>query len=229
MRSSAAARTGTGVKTPLIFNKALWETSGHWQHYRENMFLVESEGEQMALKAMNCPGPHARLRQRGAELSRPADPVPRADAVLHRNEASGRALRADARAAVLAGRCALLHHGDADRRRGRAAVEAGAAGLRRLRAGVRGQAVDAAGGISWARWRPGITPRRELRRRSKRPGRPTRSTRATARSTARRSTSTSPTRSAASGSARRFSSIIRCPQRFDLKYVGADNAEHGRW
>src|SRR5881628_3344159 len=45
------------VKTPLIYNKALWETSGHWSHYRQNMFLVEgSEGEQMAVKAMNCPG-----------------------------------------------------------------------------------------------------------------------------------------------------------------------------
>ena len=29
------------VKTPLVFNKALWETSGHWEHYRENMFLIE--------------------------------------------------------------------------------------------------------------------------------------------------------------------------------------------
>ena len=44
------------VRTPLIYNKALWETSGHWQHYRQNMFLVESEHEQMAVKAMNCPG-----------------------------------------------------------------------------------------------------------------------------------------------------------------------------
>jgi threonyl-tRNA synthetase len=44
------------LKTPLVFNKALWETSGHWQHYRENMFLIESEGEQMGMKAMNCPG-----------------------------------------------------------------------------------------------------------------------------------------------------------------------------
>ena len=33
------------MKTPIVFNKALWETSGHWQHYRKNMFLVESEGE----------------------------------------------------------------------------------------------------------------------------------------------------------------------------------------
>src|SRR5688572_11953438 len=51
----------TEVKAPIVFNKALWEASGHWSHYRQNMFLVEgntaeSEGEQMALKAMNCPG-----------------------------------------------------------------------------------------------------------------------------------------------------------------------------
>jgi threonyl-tRNA synthetase len=45
------------LKTPLVFNKALWETSGHWQHYRENMFLVEGrDGEEMGMKAMNCPG-----------------------------------------------------------------------------------------------------------------------------------------------------------------------------
>src|SRR5262249_34554921 len=53
------------VKTPLVFNKALWETSGHWGHYRQNMFLIEHhddngkampDAEQMALKAMNCPG-----------------------------------------------------------------------------------------------------------------------------------------------------------------------------
>ena len=49
---------------------------------------------------------------------------------------------------------------------------------------------------------------------------------ATARSTGRRSTSTSPTRSAGSGSARRSSSTTSMPQRFDLKYIGADNTEH---
>ena len=68
------------VKAPIVFNKALWETSGHWQHYRENMFLVESEGEQMGLKAMNCPGHFLIYAQRGAQLSRPADPLSRADA-----------------------------------------------------------------------------------------------------------------------------------------------------
>src|ERR1041385_8184584 len=45
------------VKAPLIYNKALWETSGHWSHYRQNMFQVQgAEGEEMAIKAMNCPG-----------------------------------------------------------------------------------------------------------------------------------------------------------------------------
>ncbi len=44
------------VKTPLIYNKALWERSGHWKHYRQNMFLIESDEETMSLKPMNCPG-----------------------------------------------------------------------------------------------------------------------------------------------------------------------------
>ena len=58
MRSALLLEGYVEVKTPLVFNKALWETSGHWQHYRQNMFLVQegSDGEQLALKAMNCPG-----------------------------------------------------------------------------------------------------------------------------------------------------------------------------
>ena len=59
-----------------------------------------------------------------------------------------------------------------------------------------------------------------------RSARPTRSTRGTGRSTVRRSTSTSPTPSGGSGSARPSSSTTRCRERFELKYVGADNAEH---
>jgi len=45
------------VKAPIVFNKALWETSGHWDYYQDNMFLVKSaDGEAMGLKPMNCPG-----------------------------------------------------------------------------------------------------------------------------------------------------------------------------
>ena len=86
------------VKTPLLFNKALWETSGHWQHYRQNMFLVDgntaavsgvgAEPEQMALKAMNCPG---HMLVFGSEMRSYKDLPLRLheQTALHRNEASG--------------------------------------------------------------------------------------------------------------------------------------------
>ena len=44
------------VVTPNIYNSKLWQTSGHWQHYSENMFSFEVEKEIFALKPMNCPG-----------------------------------------------------------------------------------------------------------------------------------------------------------------------------
>ncbi len=43
------------VITPQLFNKALWELSGHWAHYRENMFTLEVDEEEFSLKPMNCP------------------------------------------------------------------------------------------------------------------------------------------------------------------------------
>jgi len=76
------------VKAPLVFNKALWETSGHWQHYRENMFLVESEGEQMGLKAMNCPG-HFLMYASEVRSYRDLPIRFHEQTPLHRNEASG--------------------------------------------------------------------------------------------------------------------------------------------
>jgi len=76
------------VKTPLVFNKGLWETSGHWSHYRQNMFLVESEGEQMGMKAMNCPG---HMLVFGSQVRSYRDLPLRLheQTPLHRNEASG--------------------------------------------------------------------------------------------------------------------------------------------
>jgi threonyl-tRNA synthetase len=77
------------VRLPLMFNKALWEISGHWQHYRENMFLVQSnEGEQMALKAMNCPG-HMLVFDSEVRSYRDLPIRLHEQSVLHRNEASG--------------------------------------------------------------------------------------------------------------------------------------------
>lgn len=44
------------IETPIMLNKKLWETSGHWYHYKENMYTSMIDGEEFALKPMNCPG-----------------------------------------------------------------------------------------------------------------------------------------------------------------------------
>jgi threonyl-tRNA synthetase len=77
------------VKAPIVFNKALWQTSGHWDYYQDNMFLVKSaDGEDMGLKPMNCPG-HFLLF--GSEMRSYKDLPLRfhEQTPLHRNEASG--------------------------------------------------------------------------------------------------------------------------------------------
>jgi threonyl-tRNA synthetase len=76
------------VKTPLIYNKALWERSGHWKHYRQNLFLIESEGEQMSLKPMNCPG-HFLAYASDVRSYRDLPLRLHEQTPLHRNEASG--------------------------------------------------------------------------------------------------------------------------------------------
>ena len=44
------------IKTPLIMNEQLWRTSGHWDHYKDNMYFTKIDGEDYAIKPMNCPG-----------------------------------------------------------------------------------------------------------------------------------------------------------------------------
>ncbi|KAI3371994.1 hypothetical protein L3Q82_006866 [Scortum barcoo] len=56
IRSEYRKRGFQEVVTPNIYNSKLWQTSGHWQHYSENMFSFEVEKETFALKPMNCPG-----------------------------------------------------------------------------------------------------------------------------------------------------------------------------
>jgi threonyl-tRNA synthetase len=74
--------------TPNMYNSKLWITSGHWQHYSENMFQIEIEKEQFALKPMNCPG-HCLLFGSRTRSWREL-PLRLADfGVLHRNELSG--------------------------------------------------------------------------------------------------------------------------------------------
>jgi len=87
-REMGKPRGYTEVKTPLLFDSSLWKTSGHWQKYRENMFVTESGDMPMALKPMNCPGhcqlyllrPHS-YRDLPVRYSEPG--------LLHRNEPSG--------------------------------------------------------------------------------------------------------------------------------------------
>lgn len=76
------------ISTPLILQRHLWETSGHWQHYRENMYTTTIDQEEYAIKPMNCPGgmlyyqssPHSyrELPLKVGELG-----------LVHRNEKSG--------------------------------------------------------------------------------------------------------------------------------------------
>ncbi|MHB8418889.1 MAG: threonine--tRNA ligase [Myxococcales bacterium] len=76
------------VKTPLIFNKALWERSGHWEHYQDNMFTFESEAQTFSLKPMNCPS-HMLIFGSRRRSYRELPMRLHSQDVLHRNEASG--------------------------------------------------------------------------------------------------------------------------------------------
>jgi threonyl-tRNA synthetase len=79
------------IKTPLLYNKALWETSGHWGKYRENMFLVldnETGEHDISLKPMNCPSHHV-LYGTGRHSYRELPIRYSTFDVLHRNEVTG--------------------------------------------------------------------------------------------------------------------------------------------
>jgi len=76
------------VKTPLIYDKWLWETSGHWEKFREHMFLIPDGDRTYALKPMNCPG-HMRVYGNRLRSYREL-PLRLAEAApLHRNELAG--------------------------------------------------------------------------------------------------------------------------------------------
>ena len=91
MRDVLAENGYRQVKTPLLYNKALWELSGHWGKYQENMFLVldkESGEHEYGIKPMNCPSHHLMF----AATHRSYRDLPLRLAtqdVLHRNEVSG--------------------------------------------------------------------------------------------------------------------------------------------
>jgi threonyl-tRNA synthetase len=87
-RSAQQDRGYVEVKTPQVYDSSLWETSGHWGKYKENIFTIEYEDRELGLKPMNCPG-HAHLfgLQRWSYKDLPyrcAEP-----GLLHRREPSG--------------------------------------------------------------------------------------------------------------------------------------------
>uniref|UniRef100_A0A671WW31 threonine--tRNA ligase n=1 Tax=Sparus aurata TaxID=8175 RepID=A0A671WW31_SPAAU len=89
IKSEYRRRGFTEVVTPTLYSTALWERSGHWEHYSENMFTVTSEGSQTyALKPMNCPAHCLMFEQRVRSWKEL--PLRWADfGALHRNELSG--------------------------------------------------------------------------------------------------------------------------------------------
>ena len=131
------------TKTPIILNRALWERSGHWANYRENMYTTTIDEMEYAIKPMNCPGgmllynrkPHSYrdLPLRAAEIG-----------LVHRHELSG----------VLSGlfRVRAFHQDDAhifmtpdaDRAGDPGGAAPGRAHLQHLRPGLSPRAVDAA-------------------------------------------------------------------------------------
>ena len=89
LRQRENARRGyLEVKTPILYDVELWEISGHWEKYREHMFLVEQPDKTFGLKPMNCPG-HMLLF--GSQIRSHRDlPIRYAEAsTLHRDEPSG--------------------------------------------------------------------------------------------------------------------------------------------
>lgn len=76
------------VGTPQMFRKDLWQTSGHWDHYRENMFIFDDEDTQIGLKAMNCPS-HMLIFKNERRSYRELPLRIHDQGVLHRNEKSG--------------------------------------------------------------------------------------------------------------------------------------------
>lgn len=78
----------TEVKTPVVLDKALWEKSGHWDHYKDNMFFTKVDDRDFALKPMNCPG--SMLLYKSRLYSYRDLPIRQAEiGMVHRHELAG--------------------------------------------------------------------------------------------------------------------------------------------
>jgi threonyl-tRNA synthetase len=87
-REQNALRGYREVRTPILFDSEVWKRSGHWDHYRENMFFSEVDERVFGLKPMNCPG-HVEIYNHARRSYRDL-PIRLAEqGLVHRNEASG--------------------------------------------------------------------------------------------------------------------------------------------
>jgi threonyl-tRNA synthetase len=88
LRRRLASHGYQEVRTPMVMDRVLWEKSGHWENYRENMFTTRSEERDFAVKPMNCPG-HIQIFNQGIKSYRDL-PLRLAEfGSCHRNEPSG--------------------------------------------------------------------------------------------------------------------------------------------
>lgn len=78
----------TEVKTPVLVDKSLWEASGHWEKFRDDMFALETDDKTLALKPMNCPC-HVQIFKQGIKSYRDLPLRMSEFGLCHRNEASG--------------------------------------------------------------------------------------------------------------------------------------------
>ena len=224
-RKMSAERGYQEIKTPLLYDRKLWKISGHWDKYRENMFVTESEDRPLGAQAHELPRPLRVLRDGQALLPRAADPLRRARPPAPQR-AERHAPRPAARPPLHPGRRAHLLHG----RPGRA----GGARLPRRSAS------------------PGTTSSASTCGSSSRPGpssgsAPTRCGTARRRRCRRRSTAADTSTTINEGDGAFYGPKIdlhmrdslnrswqlgtvqldfNFPERFDLTYTGADNAEH---
>ena len=163
--SSTRSRGYQEVRTPILFDTELWKRSGHWDNYRDKMFLTEEvEGRQFGLKPMNCPGHVEIYNQRAALLPRPAGAAGRAGP-RPSQRGLGVDARPPARAAHHAGRRAHLLPLGSGRGGGRRLSRSRARDLRDVRPRRARRALDAPGEArsaarrSGIAWRPRSPPR----------------------------------------------------------------------
>ena len=226
MRELQARRGYQEVYTPPLVHKKLWEQSGHWEHYRDNMFLVEAEEQTFSLKPMNCPESTLHLPRRTRSYR--DLPLRLSEyGVLHRSELSG----------VLSGLTRVRHFVTDDAHIYVRPEQIGAE-IEALMGEIResygwfgltphADLRHAAGQGARRSRRLGARPRRIMRDELERvrPAAIARSPR-TAPSTRPRSTSRSRTPSAASGRRRRSRSTgVMLPERFDLWYIDEDGQQ----